>query len=332
MFSSHSNKGDLFVQELSENDVLLGRGTGPNEHQGNIRFRALVKEILGTTNLPKHNGKAKTKLAIKIINVVKARKGRFLNKVSKSKTVAGDLYVVVPDSVALEKTKQSFRHQIRSLQLQVQATKTQSKLECEEKIMMPPHAQLPPENPPGNPLDVAWDLLKLRKNIHRPTPISSSFKGQGVQDALKRQEVVNSTMGSPVTRGRFYLAGITDPNPVPASTLIAPQAIAGPLLASNSSFLQANIARATPQYYDSPIGCSRSSIQDLMIQRMLLCANSSSQVPPARAFLTVPKHYLFDHPYGLSSSSSALLPRSAPLDSFYLDMVLRAKPISGKQD
>jgi hypothetical protein len=194
MFSSSNNKGDLFVQELSENDVLLGRGTGPNEHQGNIRFRALVKDILGTTDLPQHNGKAKTKLASKILNAVKARNGRFLKKVSKSKTV-GDLYVVVPDSVALEKTKQSFRHQVRSLQLPEQATKIQSK--CAEETMMP--QLLVPETPPGNQLDVAWDLLKLRKNSYRPTHIASSIKGQSVQHdaSLKTQEAVNATMGDP---------------------------------------------------------------------------------------------------------------------------------------
>jgi hypothetical protein len=28
----------ILVHELGMNDILLGRGTGPNENQGNIRF------------------------------------------------------------------------------------------------------------------------------------------------------------------------------------------------------------------------------------------------------------------------------------------------------
>ena len=31
---------------LGENDVLLGRGTGPNENLGNVRFRSLISQVL----------------------------------------------------------------------------------------------------------------------------------------------------------------------------------------------------------------------------------------------------------------------------------------------
>ena len=33
-----------FVTELRPCDVLFGRGSGPNDHEGNIRFRQLVAE------------------------------------------------------------------------------------------------------------------------------------------------------------------------------------------------------------------------------------------------------------------------------------------------
>jgi hypothetical protein len=105
-----------FVQELTKDDVLLGRGTGPNEYQGNIRFRALVKETLRSNELKKSsNGSTKTMLARMIVRDVKAQNGRFLKKVGKSST-GRDLFAVVPDRVAVDKTRQSFRHQLKSIE------------------------------------------------------------------------------------------------------------------------------------------------------------------------------------------------------------------------
>jgi hypothetical protein len=101
----------MFVEDIGKNDVLLGRGTGPNEFVGNIHFRALVREMIQSSPLPDKQGE-KTKLAKKIVRAVKARKGRFLRKIEGS---GREAFVVVPDRVAEDKTRQSFRHQLRSL-------------------------------------------------------------------------------------------------------------------------------------------------------------------------------------------------------------------------
>jgi hypothetical protein len=106
------DKGSNFVQELTKDDILLGRGTGPNEYQGNIRFRALVKATLRSNEFNASTGSTKTMLARKIVHAVKAQNGRFLKKVGKSST-GGDLFAVVPDRVAVDKTRQSFRHQLK---------------------------------------------------------------------------------------------------------------------------------------------------------------------------------------------------------------------------
>jgi hypothetical protein len=103
-----------FVHELTKDDVLLGRGTGPNEYQGNIRFRALVKETLRSNEFKKSTGSTKTMLARMIVRDVTAQNGRFLKKVGKS-SKGRDLFAVVPDRVAVDKTRQSFRHQLRSM-------------------------------------------------------------------------------------------------------------------------------------------------------------------------------------------------------------------------
>jgi hypothetical protein len=107
-FSTESGQTPILLKDLGQNDVLLGRGTGPNEHIGNIRYRAFVREVIKTSELNAIDGKTKTKLAAKIVDSVKARNGRFVKRVN-------DFYQEVPDSLALDKTKQSFRHQLRAI-------------------------------------------------------------------------------------------------------------------------------------------------------------------------------------------------------------------------
>jgi hypothetical protein len=121
----------IFLSKLGRNDVLLGRGTGPNEQEGNKIFRLLAAQLLksvdwSTNSISKHD------LAKKLVDEVHSRKGRFARQLTKEEayTVArdlfqtsdrkfikqqklNDLYVVVPEEVALDKAKQSFRHQLR---------------------------------------------------------------------------------------------------------------------------------------------------------------------------------------------------------------------------
>lgn len=110
--------------ELGSDDVLLGRGTGPNEFEGNIRFRRLVGEVAMATD-PKGLVSNKPALARKVVDQVAKRGGRFVRKLSKGEVLAlanttpinkrKDLYVEVPHAVAIEKAKQSFRHQEKIL-------------------------------------------------------------------------------------------------------------------------------------------------------------------------------------------------------------------------
>jgi hypothetical protein len=110
-----SQDGDEIVSEVSDEDVLLGRGTGPNEQSGNIRFRALVRRVLQGADLANLDGKLKANLAREILNSVKSRNGRFLKPNPRGGNARGRSFVVVSDSVALDKIKQSFRHQLRVL-------------------------------------------------------------------------------------------------------------------------------------------------------------------------------------------------------------------------
>ena len=114
-------------EELRENDVLFGRGTGPNENQGNIRFRELVK---GETRR-QQTVVLKTEIARNVVCAIKSKNGRFLKQLTKAerKELARELglkpsqyqylYTTVPDTVIMEKVRQAIRFQMKmSEQLQ----------------------------------------------------------------------------------------------------------------------------------------------------------------------------------------------------------------------
>jgi hypothetical protein len=109
-----SRKKQLIL-ELSEHDVLLGRGTGPNECRGNIRLRALVRQALRNADLTKLDGKLKAGYSKEILEVVKSNNGLFVKAIPPSLNCPRRIFVAVSDVVALDKIKQSFRHQLRIL-------------------------------------------------------------------------------------------------------------------------------------------------------------------------------------------------------------------------
>jgi hypothetical protein len=119
------------VLTLGENDVLLGRGTGPNENRGNIGFREIIKELLKEAKEDNtvSEKKFRFKLARNIVDIVKAKNGCFLRQLTKAEVnalqrhrtpsssttatrVSQDLYAVVPDKIAIVKTRQAFRFQL----------------------------------------------------------------------------------------------------------------------------------------------------------------------------------------------------------------------------
>jgi hypothetical protein len=124
----------LFQTRLGTNDVLLGRGTGPNEHEGNKTFRVMAADLLKRIDRTSkdHTNISKVDLARGLVAMVHSKKGRFVRKLTKDEVNAVNrdvfktsdkklvkrhylrgLYVVVPEDVAIEKAKQSFRHQLR---------------------------------------------------------------------------------------------------------------------------------------------------------------------------------------------------------------------------
>lgn len=85
---------------ITENDVLFGRGGGTNRHVGNIYFRDLVSE-----HQPAYvqaRKRDKTRIAKSIVAQVRSRNGRFLRKEDGK-------WIDVGDKKAAEKTSQALR-------------------------------------------------------------------------------------------------------------------------------------------------------------------------------------------------------------------------------
>lgn len=104
----------VYVSELGSGDVLLGRGTGPSMHKGNIQFRQAVED-LKPAYISTNSRKAKKGLVRQAVKAIHAKQGRFLTKLKKSEIKKLGLngnaaYEVVTDDVAMEKTKQAIRY------------------------------------------------------------------------------------------------------------------------------------------------------------------------------------------------------------------------------
>jgi hypothetical protein len=103
-----------YVTELNEHDIILGRGSGPNDRQGNINFRLLCKERK-IAYIEAKSRDEKGRIAADIVKTVHDRGGRFLKKLSpeQAKSVGfqrGEVvYELADEQPILEKTKQTLR-------------------------------------------------------------------------------------------------------------------------------------------------------------------------------------------------------------------------------
>ena len=110
---------NMDVRSLRPSDVLCGRGSGPNDHPGNIAFR----QIILSRKVDYMTAKARTdkaRIAQEIVDRVErgcgaSEPGRFLRKMQAAELKErgydreDDVWVVVDRATALEKAKQALR-------------------------------------------------------------------------------------------------------------------------------------------------------------------------------------------------------------------------------
>ena len=125
---------------LNYNDVLCGRGSGPNDHIGNVKFRKLVlsrKAEYLSTNMRRR----KAQIAEEIVSTVqnKEPRGRFLKRVDASVLLDSgfdpdfEAWCLVVDDVALEKAKQALRQNRDRHLVEDEIRQKQQKIQCQKQ-------------------------------------------------------------------------------------------------------------------------------------------------------------------------------------------------------
>jgi hypothetical protein len=149
------------ITVLQPKDVLFGRGSGPNDHKGNIKFRELVSahkaEYMAT-----NNRQNKAKIARSIVDTVYAMNGRFLKKAEPADMRSMgiphgmDVYIAVSDDTVMEKAKQALRQN------------REMKKKDDSPLAAPSSADVSafPPNPPKQP-----DLAYGEYDVQDPEPI-----------------------------------------------------------------------------------------------------------------------------------------------------------------
>lgn len=87
-------------------DVISGRGKGLQDHEGNLRYRAIVERYRHTYETTTEKG-GKGKIIIAVVQEINASGGRFLKQDSKGR------WIVLDDEQTEDKVSHSFRNQKR---------------------------------------------------------------------------------------------------------------------------------------------------------------------------------------------------------------------------
>jgi hypothetical protein len=121
------NKEGMLLRELGPFDVLLGRGTGPNENEGNRHFRDEVRKGEDEYCRQSQSRVAKDLVVLQTIEAVRERGGRFVRRVRQCKKrkktnnaapirrnqqeESCDLYEVeLRRDIVIEKVRQAFQY------------------------------------------------------------------------------------------------------------------------------------------------------------------------------------------------------------------------------
>jgi len=114
--------GRVLINEVNDNDVLQGRGSGSMQNSGNIRFRSLVEE-LRPSYVATSSRKQKAKMISDMIQLIQSRNGRFLQRLCDREVEKLGLdsnngenhkeqenYIEMTNDEAAEKAKQAIRY------------------------------------------------------------------------------------------------------------------------------------------------------------------------------------------------------------------------------
>lgn len=131
--------GSKYITEINVGDVLFGRGSGPNDHEGNIRFRTYVAERKAEYMATNHRV-TKTNIARDIVNLVIADNGRFLKKLEQEE--AQDIGLILPDGSNSSVTYYEIQDDDTIMEKAKQALR-QNATKFREEMLLQQHCNIP---------------------------------------------------------------------------------------------------------------------------------------------------------------------------------------------
>jgi hypothetical protein len=171
-----------YVTELRPTDVLFGRGSGPNDHEGNIRFRQRVADRKDEYLATNHR-MTKSKIAKEIVDSVLNENGRFLRKADEEETASlavpdgVDVYVMVDDVTITEKAKQALRQ--NAIKAEAKPKKKQTTIDKLSAIELD---EGNPEDYEPIPIVISSKLNEDNSEDYEPIPIVISNKYRAPED------------------------------------------------------------------------------------------------------------------------------------------------------
>ena len=249
----------IYATEVGQYDVLLGRGTGPSMNEGNVHFREAV-EALKSSYISTPSRKIKKQIVRKIVSDTQGKKGRFLNKLTKTEIkllgLSGNvLYEVVPDQVALEKTKQAIRYvhykkdsnrkRSKSLEGGKDEDLLNSKPLKKPRLSDIPRAAISPRIGGSSPTLVSAPPLNLNSLVLPGGRVSSLDRlsmlpgASSLLSSPSLQAILGSRMGLGPTP--FSLATSASLQGLPLGLQSHSMSLGGPLSTLDSAMLHANL-------------------------------------------------------------------------------------------
>jgi hypothetical protein len=238
------------IRQLGNHDVLLGRGTGPNEAIGNMRLRQSIRVIIDEVSRSVSDRRTKAEFAHIIIAEIKENGGKFLKKVSfrsASETTRGPslVYEEVSDSVAFSKVKHCIRHQlVRALSARAKRKSKKSSTIQSYKNFKASRRLSEPNSPssrprsncsfvqqiPRSPVAISVVLVHPDENPHQSDDQGIAFRGDMLlppmqsapANAAANSEKQACVLDNPLTRFRNSRHRDRAPSNTPESTFARP--------------------------------------------------------------------------------------------------------------
>eukprot|EP00977_Amphora_coffeiformis_P003608 scaffold703_cov168-Amphora_coffeaeformis.AAC.11 len=100
---------EFAIEQAGVSDVLLGRGSGPNGHPGNVIFRKMVEDRKAEYLAAKRR-QTKNDIATALVAEIRKSGGRFLKKKSEKEP---NVWVLADEEEVSEKVKQALRQKTK---------------------------------------------------------------------------------------------------------------------------------------------------------------------------------------------------------------------------